>query len=208
MSCRLSCGYSRILTTISCWRKVGGVVSRVLFSAMEPHQEFDLDDLVDFEFGGRSESDSGCPPDILSLEDMFSWSEVGDSYTEGSDLPRSPILDGAEEENFIPYMWPEEDEADIPVNSDDGEDLPELPAGLARDDSDFDFDFPPPYPPADNCAVVPWGGCLPAGAETDSEEDESVDLALEIPDELPWYQRSIYWESRYEDLMHDLGEDY
>lgn len=192
---------------------------------MDPHQEFDLDDF---------ESDSGCPSDILSLEGMFSWSECGDSYTEGSDLPRSPLLsDAGEEPRFV---WPDFDDGALPVVPAGPVpyvgDLRGIPAGEeSSDEDDFGLSLeipagcagylraflPQPFGAEGDGAVVPGpsrrrDSCeFSAGAETDAEGDEPMDIVDPAPDfsnDVPWYHRSVYWEGRYEDLMKDLDEEF
>lgn len=194
---------------------------------MDPHQEFDLDDL---------ESDSGCPSDVLSLEGMFSWSECGDSYTEGSDLPRSPPLsDSGEEPRFV---WPDEDFPVVPAGPGPYVGvLRGIPAGEeSSDEDDFDLSLanpagcagylralsPQPFGVEGDGAVVPGPSrrCDSDSAETDPAVVPSSEIPANfvgpVPDlcssppldhELPWYQRSVYWESWYEDLMQDLDEE-
>lgn len=197
---------------------------------MDPRQDFNLVDL---------ESDSGCPSDTLSLEDMFPWSDHGDSYTEGSDLPRSPLLsDSGEEPRFV---WPDFDDEDFPaVPAGPGPYVGVyhgIPAGEESSDED-DFGLSHEIPAG--CAGYLWapsprsleaeddGAVVPGPSrrrDSDSAETDSAavlssgipaDLVGPVPDlcsspplehELPWYQRSVYWESWYEDLMKDLDEE-
>lgn len=215
----------------------------LVVSIMEPRRIFDLGDLDGLEFGGGvPSSDSGCSSDVLVLEDMFPWSDHGDSYTEGSDLPRSPVLSEFGEDNprsVSPGLWPAVEEEDdyppFPASaSSDDEELPDLSASMYLPES-FGAEEEGVAVPGPSHHQASFISCreLPAGAETDSEEDE-FGLCYETPagsagclpddmfsvtaevdseeedssHELPWYQRSVYWESWYEDLMHDLGEDY
>lgn len=188
---------------------------------MDPRQDFNLDDM---------ESDSGCPSDILSLEGMFSWSECGDSYTEGSDLPRSPLLSDSGELRFV---WPDFDDEDFPaVPGPYVGDLRGIPAGEeSSDEDDFGLSHeipvgcagylwapsPQPLEAEGDGAVIPGpsrrrDSCeFSAGAENDAEGDELMDIVDPAPDfsnDVPWYQRSVYWEGRYEDLMKDLDEEF
>lgn len=152
----------------------------VIIFTMDPGREINFEDLVGLEFGGEiSESDSG----ILTLEDVLPRSEYGDSYTEGSDLPWSPIFSDSEEEGPVfnlPDMWPVEEEEEIlfiptPVESSDDEedDLPWMAVGVER------------------FGVLDG---IPAGAETDSEEDGfSFDSEIPtgfapVPEPTPEYQ--------------------